>query len=204
MKKYLCAASLILPTLLLLTGVTSRLNELNHAPSVRLPITGYDPIHILKGRYIRFRFEESHFENKPAYSTKDEYSLCFTPVEGEHSKATFVLTEIKSAYACPIWAKQPSFFKHSHKYFVDEKYAKPLEDLLRKNTRILNAKRIIERRKENLSSRKRHGQLRYEKLAREVPIKVSMDVSMSKGGAIRLKMLNLNGKPWMEYFALNK
>lgn len=203
MKKLIGVASLIIPTILLLAVVSVSLKELNEAPTIRLPITGYDPVHILHGRYLRFRFDQEHFGAKPKYRHNKLYSLCFVPQEKGISEASFIKT--KEAGECAIKSDRINFFKASHKYFLDENYAKPLEDLLRKNRQILRARKMLKRQREEKPPSSYVRKYKDKKNLAPLPtIPVSMELAVSASGAMRFKMLYLDGEPWINYYSSQK
>ncbi len=204
MKKVLGATALILPTILLLTLVTVRLDELKTAPTVRLPITGYDPVHILHGRYIQFQFDHNHIKNMPRHFEMSG-GLCLKPHNSGLSDAIFYMR--KDSRCTSVWTERVDYFRSSHKYFLDERYALPLEKIIRKNRRVLSARKYMERENKNpsVAAKKKYAYyLEQEALAKEPSFTTSVDLAISKSGAMHIKMLYIGGLPWTEFVQKKK
>ena len=205
MKKIFCAVALLLPTLVLGVVVVQRLNELETAPVVRLPIAGYDPVDILHGHYIRLRFDDRAFAQEPSYYEMEtfEYCACFNPTAPQAVKGgapvvgEYVQCKKKTEMQCELWANNARFFRDSHKFFVDERYALQLDKLVREAM-----PRPTPRRSARLSDSPNLNMNTSPMSAQppepETPARVTMDVAISKNGAVRLKMLYIDNKPWRE------
>jgi len=204
-KKTLCAVALILPTLILGAVVAQRLVELDDAPVVRLPIAGYDPVDILHGHYIQLRFDERAFAKKPnSYEMfVGDYCTCFNPTapqtgtDGIALVGAYVQCKKKAELKCDLWANTSDFFTRPQKFFVDERYAAQLDKLVREAA----PRRDWRRRttvggtpNPNLTTQQTPSQTPEP----EAPPRVTMDVAVSPSGAVRLKMLYIDGKPWRE------
>jgi len=205
-KKMLCAVVLLLPTLVLGAVVTQRLSELEAAPTVRLPIAGYDPVDILHGHFIRLRFDARAFSKKTNYyeTTRSNICVCFNPSAPQAIKGEipvvgeYVQCKKKSEMQCEMWATNAQFFFATQKFFVDERYAMQLDKLVREA-----APRPRTSPRNPIVS----GPLNPKTTAQtdtETPPRVTMDVAVSKSGALRLKMLNIDGKPWREALGLQE
>ena len=205
MRKILCAVALLVPTLILGVVVAQRLNELETAPVVRLPIAGYDPVDILHGHYLRLRFDDRAFAKNPNYyeMAAGEYCACFNPSSPQAVKGgtpvvgEYVQCKKKTEMQCELWASNAKFFNDPQKFFVDERYALQLDKLVRDA-----APRPAPRRNARPGNIPNTNMNTPPTPAQppelETSPRVTMDVAISKSGAMRLKMLYIDNKPWRE------
>lgn len=203
-KKIFCAAALLLPTLFLAGVVVQRLNELEAAPTVRLPIAGYDPVDILHGHYLQFRFDPRVLEPELDYYQLESgnYCVCLNPSSAQAGKrkvGSYQLCRNKKELKCEMWASSAEFFSRPQKFFIDERYALQLDRLVREaSAQVPFRLRTIENTlNPNLAAQQQQAET-------ETPPRVTIDVAVSKSGALRLKMLYIDNKPWQEVIATKK
>lgn len=182
--KTLRLISLLLPTVFLAAWASFSLYQLNIAPVVTLPIAGYDPVDVLHGHYVRFTVDPTLFEQKTmqGQSSGDE-CVCLRSIpprpNGQNVSAEYVSCKNRAMLHCDHWASNASFFRGAQKYFIDERYASQLDGLL---------------------SRTMPRRARADKQEATEPSRVTMDIAISPGGAIKLRDLRIDGKPWQTSF----
>ncbi|MDX9689933.1 MAG: hypothetical protein EOM37_08375 [Proteobacteria bacterium] len=200
-KRTIQSVVLTVPTLFLCGFVYGALDELNHAPTFRFPITGYDPVSLLHGHYIQFQIDSDFVTNAPSYyETKNkDWHVCIKQASDEpFAKAIFLPANTKEE-DCAVITLNTNLFAHygGNKFFVDERKAAQLDTLFSKAQRIQNAKREIEYQKKNPLPTKPLSEETL-KLAQETAPQFSVDVAISESGPVRFKALYIDGKPWTE------
>lgn len=187
-KKAIGLVFLLVPTLVLGAAVSINLVRLETAPVMRLPLMGYDPVDILHGHYIQFHFDDQAFLDKTPSVGYGERCSCLHRIEplsnGQNVRGESVPCEKKAALQCDYWVSNATFFEESHKFFFDERYATALDALVR----------------EALPQRPSRWQKKSPEGSAPLPLsRVTMDVAILPSGAMKLKMLNIDGKPWKEF-----
>jgi hypothetical protein len=213
LTRFLCGAALVVPTLVLCASVTVGLVELSKAPIVRLPITGYDPVDLLHGHYIQFRFDNSVMKGTPpnsyfAFRSDDEASpscVCLHRTQsesnGQNATVEYVKCKQKATLQCDGWTTNAEFFILAHKYFVDERYAAQLDKIVREATagqRNTRSAWIGNTPNPALTSPKPVGD-QAQPAAPDPLSRVTIDLAVSSSGALQFKMLNIDGKSWMDF-----
>jgi len=209
MKTVWRAASLIVPTLVLCVSAAVGLAELSKAPTVRLPVAGYDPVDLLHGHYIQFRFDNNVMKGMPPYSSfseSDTTCVCLhrVPAEANGQNATieYVKCAQKPTLQCEGWTSNAEFFNATHKYFVDERYASQLDKIVREATPSRRNSRIAwvgKTPNPDLTSPPPASE-QTQTAVSEMLSRVTLDVAISSSGSLQLKMLNIDNKPWVELF----
>lgn len=204
-KQALRALFLFIPTIALCAIVVNGMIELENAPTVRLPITGYDPVDLLSGHYLRFQFDERVMSTFPSYYDENENDncVCFTRHEpkanGQNARVSFVSCNAPEAQQCDAVTSNLDFFKNpyeGHRYYVDENLAMPLEKVVREMREMEPQSAdpwIGNVPNPNLTESRRPNDTRGDWLSRG-----TVDVAISPSGGIRLKMLYVDNKPWMD------
>ncbi len=187
-KKAFGLVFLLVPTLALGAAVSISLVRLETAPIMRLPLMGYDPVDILHGHYIQFQFDDQTFLDKTPSIGYGERCSCLHRIEplsnGQNVKGEIVPCEKKAALQCDYWVSNTAFFEENHKFFFDERYAIALDALIRE---------ALPQRPSRWQKKKSSEESAPLPLSR-----VTMDVAILPSGAMKLKMLSIDGKPWKE------
>jgi hypothetical protein len=201
-KRTIQSIVLTIPTLFLCGFVYGALEELNHAPTFRFPITGYDPVSLLHGHYIQFQIDPDYISNAPSYSERKnpDWHVCIKQEAGQpFAKASYLPANTKEKDCTVITSNTGLFARFSgNKYFVDEREAPRLDRLFSKAQRVQNANRQIEYQQKNPIPNQRPIPEATRKLAQETAPQFSVDVAISEGGPARFKALYIDGKPWAE------
>jgi hypothetical protein len=137
--KTLCILGLIFPLIFFAWQMHDNINKDDTYQSWRIKIIGYDPRHILKGRFIRYSYEfdwNDGSDKQTCEAFKDDCCLCLNG-EYEAPKAELLsCSSITDSYCTGIlkgkWKNEWRGFDFGlREYYTDERAAKTLDKILR-------------------------------------------------------------------------
>lgn len=142
--KWIAIFSLVLPLLFFTWQVTTHISQEREFEAWRIEVQGYDPRHILKGRYITYRFNYP-WADGAATDCSDFRTSCCLCLRGarENPNASLVNCEtaLETKQCQGLLRKDYKGRDRSKKnfsiglteYYVDERAAKTLDKMLRNN-----------------------------------------------------------------------
>lgn len=137
--KIICFLALALPLVFFAWQTYSNITKNQSYQSWRVGITGYDPRNILKGRFIRYRYDYDWTDTEENRSCDGFAQNCCLCLTGEYNAAKASLLECSSSEAktCDgllkgTWENNWRGFDFGlREYYTDERAAKVLDKILR-------------------------------------------------------------------------
>lgn len=136
--------ALIFPLIYFSASIAYNITHKETASQWRIHITGYDPRDLLKGRYLRYRFDWNIAEGDSLSCDKfrkNDCCICLTEKtagDKKYPKAKVMSCRRTKRRQCDGIARSESdngnFNIGLRKYFVDERVATPLDRLLRRRS----------------------------------------------------------------------
>lgn len=137
--KALCAAALLFPLIFFAWQVHDNIHKDDTYQPWRIKVVGFDPRHILKGRFIRYRYEFDWIDGAEDHTCEGFERNCCLCLTGDYNapKAKLLDCDTTETRRCEgllkgKWKNKWRGFDFGlREYYTDERAAKTLDKILR-------------------------------------------------------------------------
>jgi len=138
----LAVFALILPLVFFTWQITIHIHQDQNYEPWRVSITGFDPRDILKGQFVRFRYDWDEYDAKPSDCDdfKHDCCLCLTGVSSKpqiDAMACDTAVNQSCAGILAVDVKRNRFDFGLREYYVDERAGRTLDMILRRGEILL-------------------------------------------------------------------